>query len=396
MLLCKKIRLKITKGDSQAIEFMQSKCRGLYNWWLGRLKDGEKWNLYEAKKTLATSKEHDPELTQVYGKLLAQVYFRLDRAMKAFWRRLKAGETPGFPRYRRRVDFFTLCYPGSYLTVEGKRLVLPTGGRGNAKKYPNVVGELTEPPPEGFKEVAVTRDARGRYYCSFVYDTQRLEFPQTDGVVAFDLGIKTLACGVTDSGRVHNIGGFKGYRWFNRQLDKIRSKRDRCVKGSRRYRYLSDVYKRVSERKYNKRKDCLHKASGLIAYRLAESAIVVGDLSQRQMVMKSTNRKRNRAVYSDWGLYPFVQMLTYKCERAGKTLHVISERNTSKTCHQCGHVQDMPLYKRTYRCPSCGMVQDRDENSACNILLRFLARLEPHKLKQVCGVLDVSQATDTY
>jgi putative transposase len=375
---------------------MQAKCRGLYNWWVGKLKDGEHWNLYEAKKTLAASKVFDPELTQVYGKLLAEVYFRLDKAMKAFWRRLRENQTPGFPRFRRRIDFFTLCYPASYLTVEGLQIVLPTGGRGKAKKYPNVVGELTEVPPNGFKEVAVTRDARGRYYCCFVYEVELSEPQNITATVAFDLGIKNLACGVTEKGRVYNIGGFKGYRWFNRQLDKIRSKRDRCVKGSRRYRYLSDVYKRVCEKKYNKRKDCHHKASSVIAYKLAESAVVIGDLSQRQMVMKSTNRKRNRAVYSDWGLYTFVQMLTYKCERAGKTLHVQHELNTSKTCHQCGYVQEMPFYKRTYKCPTCGLKQDRDENSACNILLRFLARLEPYKLLGVCSVLGVTQAIDTF
>ncbi len=82
-----------------------------------------------------------------------------------------------------------------------------------------------------------------------------------DGIVAFDLGIKTLATGVNDQGRFYHIGGFKGYRWYNRQLDKIRSKRDKCKKKSRRYIHLSKVYKRVAERKRNKQKDCLHKAS---------------------------------------------------------------------------------------------------------------------------------------
>ncbi|MHB1612596.1 MAG: zinc ribbon domain-containing protein [Sulfobacillus sp.] len=38
----------------------------------------------------------------------------------------------------------------------------------------------------------------------------------------------------------------------------------------------------------------------------------------------------------------------------------------------------MPLWKRTYRCPQCGLVMDRDENSARNILARFLARLGPY------------------
>ena len=89
---------------------------------------------------------------------------------------------------------------------------------------------------------------------------------------------------------------------------------------------------------------------------------------------------RNRMVYNDWGLYGFVQMLEYKCLRFGKKLLIIDERDTSKTCHVCKRKQDMPLWQRTYRCENCGLVMDRDENSAVNIYQRFLARLGPHAL----------------
>ncbi len=87
---------------------------------------------------------------------------------------------------------------------------------------------------------------------------------------------------------------------------------------------------------------------------------------------------RNRMVYNDWSLYSFVQMLEYKCLRFGKELHIIDERDTTKMCHCCKHKQDMPLWQRTYRCENCGLVMDRDENSAINISQRFLARLGPH------------------
>jgi len=67
-------------------------------------------------------------------------------------------------------------------------------------------------------------------------------------------------------------------------------------------------------------------------------------------------------------------MLTYKCLRFGKELIIIDERDTTKMCHVCKHKQDMPLWIRTYRCENCGLVIDRDENSAVNIYQRFLAR----------------------
>src|SRR5438045_1372981 len=131
MLLCKKIRLEVSPEDAQAFEFMQAKCRGLYNWWVMRLRDGEHWpDVYEAKKTLQESKQHDHELEGVYGKLLHEVYYRLDRAMQASFRRLEAGEKPGFPRVRPRHNFFTLRYPAMYLKIEGRVLILPTGGKG--------------------------------------------------------------------------------------------------------------------------------------------------------------------------------------------------------------------------------------------------------------------------
>jgi putative transposase len=98
------------------------------------------------------------------------------------------------------------------------------------------------------------------------------------------------------------------------------------------------------------------------------------------MVMKEHEAKQrfqHRAVFNDWGLYGFVQMLEYKCLLAGKELVTLDERDTSKTCSGCGHKQSMPLYKRTYRCGNCGLVMDRDENSAVNIRERFLARLGP-------------------
>jgi putative transposase len=265
-----------------------------------RLKSGKRWNFERAKKSLRRSKQYDPELRYVYGKLLAEVYYRLDRAMQAFLRHLAAGEKPGFPRFKPRHQFFTLCYAAMYLHVQDKTVILPTGGGGNwgPKLRQNIVAHLTEEPPEHFHEVAVSRDARGHYYCSFVYDDAELSDDATSrtherpkkrqrrplrdgGIVAFDLAIKTLATGVNDQGRFYHIGGFRGYRWHNKQLDNIRSKRDRCQKQSRRYLHLSRVYRRVSEHKRNKQRDCLHKASHLIAHRLAERAVVIGDLSQR-------------------------------------------------------------------------------------------------------------------
>jgi putative transposase len=216
MLLCKKIKLAVSDEDSAALEFMQGKYRGLYNWLVMRLRDGERWHFAQEKARLVECRAYDPELNDVYGKLLAEVYFQLDKAMKAFFRRVKHGETPGFPRVRPRHHFFTLCYPAMYIKVEGNTVLLPTGGKSErTKRFPTIRAELTENVPVGYREVAISRDARGHYYASFVYPVQ--EAPSQPGqVVAFDLGIKTLATGVNEQGRFYHIGGFTGARWYNK------------------------------------------------------------------------------------------------------------------------------------------------------------------------------------
>jgi putative transposase len=140
------------------------------------------------------------------------------------------------------------------------------------------VAPLAEVPPCGFREVAISRDARGHYFASFVYERPEQE-ERGGSIVAFDVGLKTLAVGVNEHGRVYAIGGMKGTRWYNRQLDKLDAKRARCKKQSRRSIRLSHVRARVSQKKRNKRRDCLHKASHLIAHRLVESTVVMGDLS---------------------------------------------------------------------------------------------------------------------
>src|SRR5260370_20735447 len=93
--------------------------------------------------------------------------------------------------------------------VEGERLSLPTGGGGNTgipKRYPNIVARLTEPAPAHYREVAISRDARGDYYASFVTE-QPDESERDGGTLAIDLGIKTLATGVSEQGRGYIIRG---------------------------------------------------------------------------------------------------------------------------------------------------------------------------------------------
>ena len=93
---------------------------------------------------------------------------------------------------------------------------------------------------------------------------------------------------------------------------------------------------------------------------------------------KRKRQIRNRMVYNDWRLHGFVQMLASKRLRFGKEFSIISTRDRTKMRHVCKHKQDMQLWKRTYYCVNCGLVMDRDANSAVNMYQRFVAWPGPH------------------
>src|SRR5262249_1022981 len=103
MLLCTKVRLQISVAEAEAPEFMQGKCCGLYDWWVMRVRAGERWlgwreakAILESSAILEASKEIDPALRFVNGKRLQEVYLRLDQAMMDVFRRCQAetGEKP--------------------------------------------------------------------------------------------------------------------------------------------------------------------------------------------------------------------------------------------------------------------------------------------------------------
>ena len=108
----------------------------------------------------------------------------------------------------RAISSSPCARPSAYLLFEGERLILPTGGKGHHKQFPTIVAHLAEVPPCGFREVAISRDARGHYHASFVYEAPEAQ-EQAGGVVAFDLGIKTLAVSYNGRGRFYHIGGWK-------------------------------------------------------------------------------------------------------------------------------------------------------------------------------------------
>lgn len=109
-----KYRLYPTKEQEEQIQFTLERCRLLYNRLLDERRvayDTDKitLNYYDQANTLCERKKYVPALTQVHSQVLQDVVKRLDKAFQAFFRRVKAGETPGYPRFKAtgRYDSFT-------------------------------------------------------------------------------------------------------------------------------------------------------------------------------------------------------------------------------------------------------------------------------------------------
>ena len=122
---------------------------------------------------------------------------------------------------------------------------------------------------------------------------------------------------------------------------------------------LQREWQRTTERERN----TLHRITRQLI-KEHSAKFYVEDLKIGNMI-KNHNLARS-IIEQQWGT--FIELLTYKAEEAGGFVKKVNPRNTSKTCNQCGCIQDMPLNKRTYHCSECGHEDDRDINAAKNIL----------------------------
>ncbi|HEY7093521.1 MAG TPA: transposase, partial [Ktedonobacterales bacterium] len=111
-----KYRLKPTPEQERALERTLMLCRHIYNAAVGERR--EAWRLrgvsvtyFQQKAELPGVKEAMPEYAEVNSQVLQDVVLRVDRAFQAFFRRVQAGETPGYPRFQGRDRYHSFSYP---------------------------------------------------------------------------------------------------------------------------------------------------------------------------------------------------------------------------------------------------------------------------------------------
>src|SRR3972149_1611969 len=153
-------RLRLTKKQDRTLRGILGECRWLYNELLEQRKLAyEELDIslskYQQTMFLPLLKEERPSLAQVYSQVLQNVSDRLDKAFQAFFRRCKAGEKPGFPRFRGMHRYNSICYPQSGFSLIGKELKLSKIGHIRVKMHRPIAGEI--------KTCTLRRNASGEW-----------------------------------------------------------------------------------------------------------------------------------------------------------------------------------------------------------------------------------------
>ena len=214
-----------------------------------------------------------------------------------------------------------------------------------------------EPIEATTQKITISRQA-GDWYISCSYKFTPASTPKTTEVVGIDLGVKTLA--TLSTGVV--FPGAKSYKKFENKLSNLQYLNRHKIIGSANWKKAQLKIAVLHRRVANIRKDALHKLTTYLAKN--HGSVVIEDLNVSGML---ANHKLAKCI-ADQGFYEFRRQLEYKCEWYGSKLVVVDRFfPSSKTCSNCGHVQDMPLHLRTYDCQSCGISIDRDLNASINL-----------------------------
>ncbi len=300
-------------------------------------------------------KAERPTLASVHSQVLQNVAVRIDLAFQAFFRRVKAGETPGYPRFRGQGRYDSITFPqvpvGCKLDAETKRLRIANAGQ---------VKVILHRPIEGTPKTAtISRSSTGKWYVCFSCEcAEPAPLPATDLQVGIDVGLKTFATLSTGA----EIANPRFFRHEEQALAKVQRRLSKEEKGTPERAMRRRAVARVHERVAWRRGDFAHQHSRHIVNTF--DLIAVEDLAVNRMTHTHCLAKSiHDAAWSQ-----FTSLLAYKAAWAGRRYVAVNPAYTSQDCSRCGHRQKLSLSDRTYTCLCCGLLLDRDLNASLNIL----------------------------
>ena len=354
----KTFKYRLQPSRSQRTKLIQTLelCRWLYNETLAIRKhtweqDRKTLSLYDTHKLLTRWKREHPELKDVHSQVLQNVQERVDLAFKAFFRRVKAGgEKPGYPRFRGHGWYDSFTFKQSGFELLANSLFLSKIG---------ALGIILHRPLEGrIKTLTIQRDAVGNWYACFSCDVEPEPLPFNELAVGVDVGLESFAT-LSNGVKIENP---RFFRRDEKELAKAQRKLSKAEKDvperAKRRKVVAHIHQRIA----NRRKDFAHQCSrGLVD---SFGCLVFENLNIRNML---TNHCLAKSI-SDAAWNQLIAYTTYKAENAGRVVVLVDPRNTSKMCSCCGTLVEKSLSVRVHACPVCGLVIDRDQNAAINIL----------------------------
>lgn len=387
-----KFLLRPTVHQQAALGMMLDDHRALYNAALQERRDActhpskTRVRYGDQSAQLKEIRAFDPDQARWSFSSQQSTLRRLNLAFQAFFRRVKAGETPGYPRFKGAGHFDTATWP-----VDNDGCTWDSQPENPTTTFVRLqgVGHVRvhqHRPVEGrVKTLSVKREGNRWYLVISCDDVPAKPLPQTGAVVGVDLGIASLA---TDSNGDH----YGNPRFLERAADRLAdAQRDlaRRKRGSKRRR---KAVARVATRHRTVARQRVDLANK-IALELVRDhdLIAVEKLNIKGMVKRAAPKPDpdqpgvflpngqaaksglNRSILdAGWGV--FLNVLHAKAESAGRVVVEVNARHTSQRCAACGHVakENRPTQAK-FLCVRCGHAAHADENAAVNILRAGLA-----------------------
>nr|BBH87038.1 transposase [Thermosporothrix sp. COM3] len=369
-------RLYPTKHQAEKLTWTLDLLRELYNAAVQERRDcyrytGKGTSYTQQAAQLSDIKELRPEYQKIHSQVLQDTLRRVEKAFQAFFRRVKNGETPGYPRFQGKNRFDSFTYPQSgFSLTHDNRLCLSKIGSIKVKLHRPLLGKV--------KTCTIKREGEHWYVCLACEAPTMPRTPYTDGEVGVDLGVSKLA--TLSTGDVIEHPRF--YRRAQKKLAKAQAALARKQRGSQRRKKAVKRVARLHRKVRHQRTDYLHKWSRWLVntyQTIVFEELAPATLSKRPKVKQdaetgqylpngaSAKAGLNKSIL-DAGWRQFVTFCQYKAEEAG-TVHIVmvDPKYTSQICSRCGTVKKKELSERWHTC-ECGCSLDRDHNAALNIL----------------------------
>ena len=291
-------RLYPTKKQETLLSRQLEECRWLYNHFPEHRKNAWEWygvslSHYDQQNTLPALKKVRPSLETVYSQTLQNVSVRVDLAFKAFFRRVKNGENPGYPRFKGKGQYSSITFPqwtsGCDLTGHGLRL--SKTGTVPLVLHRSVEGKI--------KTGTILRSSTGKWRVTFSCENvPERTLPPTPLPVGIDVGVKTFAT-LSDGTVIENP---KFLNHSAKRMVQAQRKLELQTKGSPERDKAKKIVAKVHERVAFRRMDFAHQTSRQIANRYGR--IFVEDITVNEMNShRCLNRSIRDAAWSQFFLF---------------------------------------------------------------------------------------------